>query len=126
VSPRLYRRGQAVIVLHPGQQMIKVALLAGPTISLEDLYSICGSPVQALRLAPRITLWCNEEGRLNGMSPNVVIPPGHLIFGPCLIARDTPTGNTVACRRRTSRGGWKSPRAGHCPAGAFGPDPAPA
>jgi hypothetical protein len=83
-----------VIVILPGQPP-GLATITGKRITLDALYSILGSPVEAVGLGARITLWCNEEGRLNGMPPSIYVPPGHRIYGPCLIARDTPSGSTV-------------------------------
>lgn len=46
-----------------------------------------------------IDFWCNEEGRLNGMKPNVLVNAGQGyvfdIVGPVLITAGDAEGNTI-------------------------------
>lgn len=40
--------------------------------SLEKLQGAVGGLVQAVDLRDDLTLWCNEEGKLMGLTPNVI------------------------------------------------------
>jgi hypothetical protein len=42
------------------------------TKEYEQLSSAVDGWIQAVDLNPNLTLWCNEEGKMRGMEPNVV------------------------------------------------------
>jgi len=43
-----------------------------------------------------LTLWCNEEGKLNGMEPNFPVPWGDLIVGPVFFSAIDDEGDTAS------------------------------
>lgn len=62
----------------------------------EDLLAVlqaqCGGYVQAVDLTPTMTMWCNEEGKLNGSEWNECATAiWHAIYGPS----DTIFGTVV-------------------------------
>jgi hypothetical protein len=67
-------------------------------LNLSTMQKLVGGYIQCLPIAPGIDLWLNEEGRLQGMAPNVVVPvPGRgdfTIVGPCFIAGNTDQGDS--------------------------------
>lgn len=56
---------------------------------LEGIYAITGSPMQVVPyLGGTVDLYCNEEGKLNGMPPNRSVWDGaDIIFGDFFFAR---------------------------------------
>ena len=97
-----------VIVIRP----LNAPVVEQIDADLDGLYSVVGEPVDALQLEEipipgydllvggGYDLWCNDEGLVNGMSPNRMVPHPHLgevpIHGACLIARHDGEGNTVS------------------------------
>ncbi|KAK1548600.1 hypothetical protein Q3G72_022696 [Acer saccharum] len=83
---------KTVVYKRPGEPPVAVEL---KTIDLEYLQSAVRGYVQAVPFAATtLTLWCNEEGKLDGLAPNV-FNGGDVIMGTVVITGgSTPAGNT--------------------------------
>ena len=69
--------------------------------SLENLQQFVGGYIEAVRVTDSITLWINEEGKLEGLEPNFHLcrmngMPYDLVVGDVLIAGTDEEGNTVS------------------------------
>ena len=60
--------------------------------SLEKLQGAVGGWVQAVDLRDDLTLWCNEEGKLIGLTPNVI---GTHLYEKNFAVKDTIMGDIV-------------------------------
>ena len=70
-----------VIVKNPGRK-------AEPRIipnTLEELQGIVGGHIETVRLASDCVIICNEEGKLQGLAPNMFLM-GEMFVGPIIIA----------------------------------------
>lgn len=69
--------------------------------SLENMQTFVGGYVEAIRVNDSITLWVNEEGKLQDLTPNFYLTnsignPIDLIKGNALIAGTDSEGETVS------------------------------
>lgn len=81
-----------VIVIRPLSAPVVEEISPG----LEPMQKLVEGYVTCVGLAEGIDLWCNDEGAINGMRPNRLVPEaGQPICGTMFIARSTPDGDTV-------------------------------
>lgn len=87
-----------VIVIEAGETAIKV--IEKFDHSLENMQKLVGGWLEAVRVTDSITLWMNEEGKLQGLPPNFYLTdangqPLDIVVGDVLIA-GTKNHDTVS------------------------------
>lgn len=87
-----------VVVIEAGETAIKV--IEKFEHSLENMQKFVGGYIEAVRVNDSITIWMNEEGKLQGLEPNFYLTdskgnPLDLVVGNALIA-GTKNNDTVS------------------------------
>lgn len=86
---RVYR----VLVKRPDEPP-EAVIMTRPT--LDFLQAQVGGYIECVALTPRIDLWCNEEGHLNELPPNVFVEQGiGVVVGTIVIAAHNDEGATI-------------------------------
>jgi len=88
-----------VYVLNPGAE--RALPLDLPTnkkgvCNYHDLQALVGGMLDAVRLDPHLALYCNDEGLLVGMPPNVRTDNGTILVGTLVLSRCDDDGETVS------------------------------
>lgn len=88
-----------VVIVEAGRPEIKI--IEAWEHSLENLQQFVGGYVQAIRITDSITMWMNEEGKLQGLEPNFVmvnegVTSTDTIVGNVLIAGTNQEGDDVS------------------------------
>lgn len=82
-----------VVFRAPGEQPVCMEVAA----SLEAHQKLVGGLLERVPFGPdgEFDLWCNEEGLLEGLEPNLYFAPDQIIVGPIFICRGDDEGNSV-------------------------------
>lgn len=88
-----------VVLVEAGNPEIKI--IEKWDHSLENVQQFVGGYVQAIRITDSITMWMNEEGKLQGLEPNFVmvnegVTSTDTIVGNVLIAGTDSEGDDVS------------------------------
>lgn len=78
----------------------EAAILEKFPASLESMQAVVGGYLDALRVSHSITIWLNEEGKINGLAPNFYLldqegKPYDTVVGDVLITGTDEEGETV-------------------------------
>lgn len=76
-----------VVVKYPGQpaEVREVDWSNDPHGCLDFLKGVVGGKLELVRITPKFDMWINEEGKIDGLEPNLMFP-GDVIVGPVVIA----------------------------------------
>lgn len=88
-----------VVIIESGDKAIHV--VEKFDCSLENLQEFVGGYVEAVRVNDSITIWVNEEGKMQGLEPNFYLTdekgqPLDIVVGNALIAGTDSEGETVS------------------------------
>lgn len=64
--------------------------------SLEGLQKFIGGYIEGIKLGSGYILYCNEDGRAKGLSPNLQLPNGVVVLGDAVMVRHNSEGEVVS------------------------------
>ena len=76
--------------------------------SLANMQKLVGGLIECIRIAPGVDLWCNEEGKINGLPLNLRSPqdpvfPNDIIAGDFFLAGHRGAGTTSLSDKNIER-----------------------
>ncbi|MDA1509610.1 DUF3846 domain-containing protein [Bacillus cereus] len=88
-----------VVIVETGSPEIKI--IEAWEHSLENLQQFVGGYIEPIRIDESITMWLNEEGKMQGLEPNFVlvnkgVTVADTVVGNVLIAGTDREGNTIS------------------------------
>jgi hypothetical protein len=64
--------------------------------NLEGLQEIVGGYIEGITLEPGYILYCNEDGRAKGLSPNLQLPNGVVVLGDAVLVLHNLDGEAIS------------------------------
>lgn len=87
---------KATVIVINGVKASKVEI-EPDGLGLRDVQKIVGGWIEAVSLPDGLTLWCNEDGRMQGLTPHATpFPSCPVICGTYVVSRTTPENGDFA------------------------------